>query len=226
MFQKKLFRTGLPFCFMLVISGVHSQSEQAAYSYRLLNPPDTTSTESPVVSSSVTDPGDNAMPFVTLYIKKNRYGLVKLKKRSEKYFSIIEPVLERYEIPAELKYLAVVESAFNTTLVSNRGAAGLWQLMPVTASQLGLKVNEESDERFNIHKSTVASAKYLKKLYKEFGDWLLVVAAYNSGPGHVSRAIRISGSRDFWQLQHLLPAQTRNHVKKFISVQYYFESES
>lgn len=226
MFRKKLFRTLLPLCLFVVICGVHSQGGPADTSWHTFDAPDTSGSENISEAAIIPAAYLKTQSFINTYIRKNSHGLARLRKRSAKYFTVIEPVLKRYEIPDELKYLAVVESGFNTTLVSNRGAGGIWQLMPVTARQLGLAVNEETDERFHVQKSTVASAKYLKRLYKEFGDWLLVVAAYNSGPGHVSRAIRKTGSRDFWDIQHLLPAQTRNHVKKFISIQYYFESGS
>ena len=124
-----------------------------------------------------------------------------------------------------MKYLAVVESGLKTNLVNSIGAAGIWQLMPTTAQELGLKVTAGYDERLHIYKSTKAITKYLNQLYDQYGDWLLVVAAYNSGPLYVNRAIRLSGSRDFWKLQNWLPAETRNHVKKFVSIQYYFEEQ-
>jgi len=107
--------------------------------------------------------------------------------------------------------------------VSRVGAVGPWQLMASTARDLSLKVKDKYDERKNYYKSTVAAAKYLRDLYRQFGDWPLVIAAYNSGPGKVLTAIKKSGSRNFWVLQNYLPAETRGHVKRFIATHYYFE---
>ena len=166
-----------------------------------------------------------ASGFVKKYLKENSVGLVKIKDRSNPYFKTIDEVFTRYEIPVELKYLAVIESKLNTKALSQVGARGAWQLMPSTAKTLGLIVKGKCDERTHKYKSTVAAAKYLKNLYDDLGDWLLVIAAYNSGPGYVYKAIKKSGSRDFWRLQYFLPKETRNHVKRFISVHYYFEGE-
>jgi membrane-bound lytic murein transglycosylase D len=102
---------------------------------------------------------------------------------------------------------------------------GIWQLMPGTAKTLGLAVTKKYDERKLTYKSTKAAAKYLNDLYDQFGDWLLVLAAYNSGPGPVYTAIKKSGSRNFWTLQHYLPLETKLHVKRFISTHYFFEGE-
>jgi membrane-bound lytic murein transglycosylase D len=164
------------------------------------------------------------MRFVKHYIKNNDEDLLVVKKRSEIPFSIIDSVLEYYGLPVELKYLAVIESELKPTALSRVGAKGPWQLMPGTAHVLGLKVNHRADERTNFYKSTRAAAKYLKDLHREFGDWLLVLAAYNGGPVPVYRAIRKAHSRDFWTLQRYLPAESRNHVKKFIATALYFES--
>ena len=128
-------------------------------------------------------------------------------------------------MPLQLKYLAVVESKLKTTAVSRVGATGLWQFMPSTAKRMGLKITSKYDERKNAYKSTVAAAKYLTLLHGYLNDWLLVVAAYNSGLGNVYKAIKKSGSRDFWKLQHHLPAETRLHVKRFIGTHSYFEKE-
>ena len=105
------------------------------------------------------------------------------------------------------------------------GAVGPWQFMPATARAYGLKVTSTKDERRDYVKSTHAAAKYLKYLHKTFGDWLLAIAAYNGGPGYVYSAIKKSGSRNFWKLQNYLPAESRNHVKKFISAHYLFEGQ-
>ena len=146
-----------------------------------------------------------------------------MQQKSESYFKIIEKVLQAEDLPVQLKYLAVVESKLKPTAVSSAGAAGPWQLMPVTARKMGLIVTKKYDERKLTTKSTRAAAKYLRLLHNQFDDWLLTIAAYNSGPAYVYKAIKKSGSRNFWKLQNFLPAETREHVKKFIAVHYYFE---
>ena len=166
-----------------------------------------------------------ASSFVKGYLEENRETLQKVEQRSGSYFSIISNIFRQYDLPAELKYLAVVESKLKQTATSHAGAAGVWQFMPSTARSLGLKISGKTDERRQFYKSTVAAAKYLKSLYNEYGDWLLVLAAYNAGSGNVNKAIRKSGSRNFWTLQYHLPAETRMHVKRYIGVHVYFEQE-
>ncbi|HET6999866.1 MAG TPA: lytic transglycosylase domain-containing protein [Puia sp.] len=161
--------------------------------------------------------------FVKKYIKNSRECLVRVKKRSAVPFSIIDSVLHKYHLPLELKYLAVIESELKPSALSHVGARGPWQLMPGTAQVLGLKTSHQNDERTNYYKSTIAAAKYLRDLYAEFNDWLLVLAAYNGGPKPVYNAIQKSGSKNFWILQNYLPAESRDHVKKFIATHYYFE---
>jgi len=129
------------------------------------------------------------------------------------------------DLPVQLKYLAVVESELKTTALSRVGAVGAWQLMPETARNYSLKVSSRYDERKHLYKSTVAAAKYLNYLHNIFNDWLLTIAAYNGGPGTVFKAIKRSGSRNFWKLQDFLPMETRLHVKRFISTHYFFEGE-
>jgi membrane-bound lytic murein transglycosylase D len=166
-----------------------------------------------------------AMDFAGDYIKKNGYSLDKIKEQNPYYFAIMDSVFTAYGLPVELKYLAIVESRLKVKTVSRAGAAGAWQLMPVAARSYSLKVNGKYDERMNFEKSTVAAAKLLRDLHDRFGDWLLVIAAYNSGPGGVLKAIKKSGSRNFWKLQDFLPKETRGHVKKFISTHYHFEQQ-
>ena len=164
--------------------------------------------------------------FVKSYIQSNRKKLSNIKKRSRSPFSIADSVLTRYSLPSQLKYLAVIESELKAKAVSRVGAVGPWQLMPATARILGLKITHARDERMLYGKSTRAAARYLKDLYAEYGDWLLVLAAYNGGEGPVNHAIHASGSRNFWKLQAYLPAESRGHVKKFIATLYYFEGQS
>jgi len=165
----------------------------------------------------------NVVKFVSDYAKKNDEALEKIRERGERYFPMMHSIFSRYHLPVELKYLAAVESELKSKAVSRVGAVGPWQFMAPTARELSLKIRGKYDERTNYYKSTVAAAKYLRDLYSEFGDWLLVIAAYNSGPGKVEWAIRMAGSQNFWKLQRFLPAETRGHVKRFIAIHYFFE---
>lgn len=164
-----------------------------------------------------------AWGFVQEYVRKRGNELESMKGWALPYFNMMDAILLQYGIPREMKYLAVIESHLNAGTVSWAGAVGPWQFMPETGRTYGLHVNGYVDERRNYYKSTHAAARYLTDLYKEFGDWLLVIAAYNCGSGGVISAIRRSGSRNFWQLQNYLPAESRNHVKKFIGTHYIFE---
>jgi membrane-bound lytic murein transglycosylase D len=166
-----------------------------------------------------------ALSFVQDYMKENWDDLQSIRSRGQSYFNLIENILSQYGLPKELKYLAVIESNLKAAAVSKVGAKGPWQLMPQTARDLGLTVNRNIDERKNYVKSTRAASLYLRDLYKELGDWLLVIAAYNTGTANVYRAIHKSGSRNFWDLQYYLPAESRIHVKKFIGTQYTFEGQ-
>jgi membrane-bound lytic murein transglycosylase D len=166
-----------------------------------------------------------AVSFVKDYMESEGENLEKMKSWGQPYFNTIDKILVKYNLPKELKYLAVIESELKPTARSWVGAVGPWQLMPETARLLGLTVNHKVDERKNYQRSTKAAAIYLKDLYNEFGDWLLVIAAYNGGSANVYSAIRKSGSRNFWKLQYNLPAESRNHVKKFIATHYIFEGQ-
>jgi membrane-bound lytic murein transglycosylase D len=165
----------------------------------------------------------HVVKYVKDYNSENEDVLEIIRERGDRYFPMMDSVFARYHLPTELKYLAAVESELKSTAVSRVGAVGPWQLMASTARDLSLKVKGKYDERRNYYKSTVAAAKYLRDLYNQFGDWILVIAAYNSGPGKVLTAIKNSGSRNFWVLQRFLPAETRGHVKRFIATHYYFE---
>jgi len=180
--------------------------------------PDTLATAAPKVYMNA-----RVEKYASNYIKNNSEALLIVKGRSVKCFDMMDSVFTSYGLPKELKYLAVVESELNPNALSHVGAAGPWQLMPATARLLGLKVTSKYDERKYFKKSTIAAARYIKDLYGEFGDWLLVLAAYNGGPGPVYKAIRKSGSHNYWKLQAFLPAETRGHIKRFISIHYFFE---
>ena len=166
-----------------------------------------------------------ALSFVQDYMGKNSANLIKMKSWGLPYFNMMDNILANYGLPTELKYLAVIESKLKTSAVSWAGAVGPWQFMPGTAKGYGLKITRSRDDRTDYFKSTHAAAKYLKSLFNEFGDWLLVIAAYNGGPGNVYSAIKKSKSRNFWDLQYHLPAESRNHVKKFIGTHYIFEGQ-
>jgi len=163
-----------------------------------------------------------AVPFVQDYIRKQGKELNKMKEWGRPYFALYDQILTQYGVPKEMKYLSVIESHLRSGLVSWAGAVGPWQLMDYEAKRFGLKVTP-IDERTDYTKSTQVAAKLMKELYEQFGDWLLVVAAYNGGAGRVRQAIRKSGSRDFWDLQYFLKEETRTHVKKFIGTHYLFE---
>ena len=166
----------------------------------------------------------NAELYMQDYLRHHRNSLIRMKSWGVPYFNLIDNIFLQYGLPKELKYLAVIESNLKTSATSWVGAGGPWQFMPYTARQFGLRVNSDIDERRDYFKSTHAAARYLLQLYKQMPDWLLVIAAYNGGPGRVYEAIRKSGSRDFWRLQYYLPEESRNHVKKFIATHYVMEA--
>lgn len=161
--------------------------------------------------------------YVKDYLKENAYSLNKLKKRKGDKIKAIQQLFEKSGLPPGLSYMAIVESELESKCTSGAGAVGVWQLMPETAQRLGLKVDSTTDQRRHFYKSSVAAARHLKELYKDLDDWLLVVAAYNCGIGNVYKAIKLSGSRDYWKLQRYLPGETKQHVKRFIAIHYYYE---
>jgi len=164
--------------------------------------------------------------YVRKYMEKNSHTLSTVQGRSADPFSVIDNVLEKKNMPKELKYLAVIESALNNNAVSKAGAVGPWQLMETTARMMGLNVSRRTDERKDIAKSTLAATKYLDLLYSQLNDWLLVIAAYNSGPTPVQRAIERTGSRNFWEIKEYLPRETQGHVLAFIATASIFENLS
>jgi membrane-bound lytic murein transglycosylase D len=166
-----------------------------------------------------------AISFVEDYIERYGKSMEDLRTTGKPYFDMMDDILAGHGLPKELKYLAVIESNLKTNARSWAGAVGPWQFMPTTARNMGLRVNRKVDERRNFNKSTHAASRYLTNLYELYGDWLLVIAAYNGGPGKVNAAIKKSGSQDFWTLQKYLPAESRNHVKKFIATHYIMEGE-
>jgi membrane-bound lytic murein transglycosylase D len=165
-----------------------------------------------------------AVPYIDDYMDKNRNHLESMRTWGKPYFRMMDNILASYGIPKEMKYLSVIESNLENSALSWAGARGPWQFMPETGRQYGLVVNTSRDDRTDYYKSTHAAAKYLKVLYNMlWQDWLLVIAAYNGGPGRVLSAVKKTGSRDFWVLQNYLPLESRNHVKKFIGTHYIME---
>src|ERR1043165_4715208 len=146
--------------------------------------------------------------FVRQYLGAHNRTLSTVQGRAAHQFSLMENILTRHDIPTERKYLAVIESALNNSAVSPVGAVGPWQLMECTARQMGLTVNGKRDDRTDWLKSTNAAAKYLTYLHNQLNDWLLVVAAYNSGPVPVQRAIERTGRHSFWEIKQDLPQET------------------
>lgn len=165
----------------------------------------------------------NAESFVQDYVKAHSNYLQNMKGWGQPYFNLIENILQQYGLPKELKYIAVIESNLSTGATSVVGAGGPWQFMPYTAKDYGLVINGVVDERRDYYKSTHAAARYLLYLYSQLHDWLLVMAAYNGGPGRVYNAIKKSGSNDFWRLQYYLPEESRTYVKRFIATHYIME---
>lgn len=158
------------------------------------------------------------------YLKRNKHSMERLMALSTYYFPLFEQELDKYDIPLEIKYLAIVESALNPRAKSRVGATGLWQFMFTTGKMHGLDVSSYVDERMDPVRSTQAAAEYMASLYKVFGDWDLVLASYNSGPGNVSKAIRRSGgATDYWQLRRYLPRETAGYVPAFLATLYLFE---
>lgn len=159
--------------------------------------------------------------FIDQYTGRLRRTVSIILGASNFYIPIFEEALEAYQLPLELKYLPVIESAMNPTAVSRAGAVGLWQFMITTGKQYGLEVTSLIDERRDPIKSSYAAAHYLKDLYDIFGDWTLVIASYNCGPNNVRKAIsRAGGVKDYWQIYPYLPAETRGYVPAFIAANY------
>ncbi len=164
---------------------------------------------------------DIVQKFIDRYTGRLRHSVSYMLGASNFYTPIFEEALEAYGLPLELKYLPVIESALNPLATSRVGAAGLWQFMVATGKQYGLEVNSLVDERRDPIKSSYAAAQYLRDLYKIFGDWSLVIAAYNCGPENINKAIhRAGGEADYWKIYPYLPKETRGYVPAFIAANY------
>ena len=161
--------------------------------------------------------------FIDLYAVRKRDQVEKMLGLADYYFPIYEETFIKYDIPLEIRYLSVVESALNAEAVSRTNAVGLWQFMYSTGRLYRMNVTNYVDERKDPYRSTVAAALYLKDLYNTFGDWFLALAAYNCGPGNINKAIRRSGGKKtFWEIYNYLPMETRGYVPAFIAASYVF----
>ncbi len=159
--------------------------------------------------------------YIEMYTTRKPYQVEMMLGLTAFYFPVFEEIFDRYELPFELKYLAIIESALNPRAKSRAGAIGLWQFMYGTAKNLDLEISTFVDERRDIYKSTEAAARYLRQLYNVYQDWHLVIAAYNCGPGNVNKAIsRAGGKTDYWQIYYALTEETRSFVPAFIAATY------
>ena len=193
-----------------------------------------TSHENPLFSDSVYIDRLSRMPviiempyneivrkFIDMYATRLRNHVSFMLSACNFYMPIFEKALDAYDLPLELKYLPIIESALNPSAVSRAGAAGLWQFMLRTGKLYGLESNSLVDERRDPIKATWAAARYLKDLYAIYNDWNLVIAAYNCGPGNINKAVRRAGGKtDYWAIYNFLPRETRGYVPAFIAVNY------
>lgn len=158
--------------------------------------------------------------FVEYFIYRKPHFVKRMLEQMHLYFPLYEKYLAEYDMPRELKFLSLIESGLNPRVISYAGAGGLWQFMPRTGKEFGLYQDDYIDERFQPAKATEAACKYLRQLYRVFGDWEMALAAYNVGPGNVKRAMRRSGSNTFWGIYNFLPKQTRHYVPQFVAITY------
>jgi membrane-bound lytic murein transglycosylase D len=159
--------------------------------------------------------------YIEVYTKQKRGSVGVMLGLSQYYFPLFDEIFDYYDVPNEMKYMSIIESALNPRATSRTRAVGLWQFMYGTGRLYGLTVNSLVDERRDPIKSTYAAARYVKDLYRIYKDWILVIAAYNCGPGNVNKAIRRSGGkRNYWDIYYYLPRETRGHVPAFIAATY------
>ncbi len=158
--------------------------------------------------------------FVEYFIYKRGNFTRSMMEKKALFFPLFEKVLAQNDLPTELKYLSMIESGLNPRIISRAKAGGLWQFMPATGREFGLVQDGYIDERFDPVKSTEAACKYLKQLYRIFGDWEMALASYNTGPGNVKRAMRRSGGNTFWTIYNALPRETRSYVPQYVAMNY------
>ena len=166
---------------------------------------------------------ETLLKYVRCYSTNDKFRTDLAAKRYDKYEKRISEIFKKYGLPEFLFPLCIVESACKTSAVSRAGAAGMWQLMPGTASELGLTVDDTVDERYDFEKSTDAAARYLKHTFSYFGDWRLTIAAYNCGPQRVENAIKKAGSKEYWSVSRYLPKETQGYLPSLIAVLYYLD---
>jgi len=233
-------RIGLLSCllFSLITKGQITGAYQPAYDFKQID--SLSKIEQGGPPSFSIDPGliqdrlkklENAIPlnyniithqFVEIFAFRKASFTQRMLEKKDIYFPLYEKYLKKYGLPDELKYLSLIESGLENKAISNKGAGGLWQFMPHTArGDFGMRVDQYIDERFDAERATDAACQYLKRLYKTFGDWHLALAAYNTGPSNVKRAMRrCGGANDFWGIYACLPAQTKAYVPQFIAMTY------
>ncbi|MCX6240055.1 MAG: LysM peptidoglycan-binding domain-containing protein [Bacteroidia bacterium] len=164
---------------------------------------------------------ESVKKFINFYLNRRRGQVSIMMGLTNYYFPLFEEALARYALPLELKYLPIIESALNPKIISRAGASGLWQFMLGTAKMYGLEINSYIDERNDPIKSTDAAARYLRDLYSIYGDWHVVIAAYNCGPGNINKAVRRSGGKqNYWEIYSRLPKETRGYIPIFIAANY------
>lgn len=164
---------------------------------------------------------EHVRAFILRYVRRSPKQVARMMRMGEYYFPLFEEALTRYQLPYELKYVPIIESALNPMARSHAGAAGLWQFMPATGKLYGLEINSLVDERMDPVRATEAACRFLSALYAIYHDWNLVIAAYNCGGGNVNKAIhRAGGKRDFWSIYPYLPRETRNYLPIFIAANY------
>jgi membrane-bound lytic murein transglycosylase D len=164
---------------------------------------------------------DRVFSFIQYFTVRNREYIKMVLARKEQYFPMYEEIMRDHDMPSDIIYLSIVESGLDPKIKSKMGAVGLWQFMPATGRMYGMQANTDMDDRMDPEKSTVAAAKYLKSLYKMFGNWEVALAAYNCGPGNVRKAIRRSGGKTtFWGIYDHLPKETRSYVPQFQAMLY------
>ena len=167
---------------------------------------------------------DVVKSYIRTYTIKHRDKTERMLGKAVMYFPIFQKYAKEYGLPDALKYLSVTESALDPIAISSAKAVGLWQFMPVTGKEYGLRIDDTIDERRDPHRSTDAAMRYLQRQYKRFGNWPLAIAAYNSGGGNVSRAVRRGRSKNFWKIRKYLPRETRNYVPAYIAAAYLLQN--